>query len=303
MSNSGFMVLTDTYGDIPYKEAGKGFTDQLVLPVYDSQDAIYADIIKELTEASAALSTSNRIEVGDIMYAGAVNKWKRLGYSLLLRAGMRICLADAAKAQAAVSAAFVGGLMQSNTDNCVIKHNANYQNSNGQILNSSEANNFYNPAAFINQLKSTSDPRLKSIAVRYVGAASGPNQNANLALTDPAVQIGMPMGYDNGGITAVAKAAGLASFYDYSQVDRTRMMKVTAPLYLVTHAQNQLLLAEAASKGWVSGSAAAYDKNGIEAHMLQMADYDAKSTLAANDIATYITANPLGANALQDIGT
>ena len=171
------------------------------------------------------------------------------------------------------------------------------------MLNSTEANNFYIPAAFVNKLKSTSDPRLKSIAVRYVGAASGPNQNASLASTDPEVQIGMPMGYDNGGITAVAKAAGLASFYDYSQIDRTRMMKVTAPLYLVTHAQNQLLLAEAATKGWVSGSAAAYYKNGIEAHMLQMADYDAKSSIAASDISTYLTANPLGANALQDIGT
>jgi hypothetical protein len=298
-----FMVLTDTYGDVPYSQAGKGFTDQVVLPVYDSQDAIYADIIKELTEASGALSTSNRIEVGDIMYGGDVNKWKRLGYSLLLRAGMRISQVDAAKAQTAISAAFAGGVMQSNTDNCVIKHDANYLNSNGQMLNSTEANNFYIPAAFVNQLKSTSDPRLKSIAVRYVGAASGPNQNASLASTDPTVQIGMPMGYDNGGITAVAKAAGLASFYDYSQIDRTRMMKTTAPLYLITHAQNQLLLAEAATKGWVSGSAATYYKNGIEAHMLQMADYDAKSSVAANEIATYLTANPLGANALQDIGT
>ena len=27
-----FMVLTDAYGDIPYLEGGKGFTDQLVLP-------------------------------------------------------------------------------------------------------------------------------------------------------------------------------------------------------------------------------------------------------------------------------
>lgn len=299
-----FMVLTDTYGDVPYSQAGKGFTDQVVLPAYDSQDAIYAGIIKELTEASAALSTSNRIESGDIMYAGDVAKWKKLGYSLLLRAGMRISEVDATKSKATVAAAIAGGLMQSNTDNCVIKHDANYLNSNGQMLNSTEANNFYIPAAFIDQLKSTSDPRLASIAVRYVGAASGPNQNASLASTDPAVQIGMPMGYDNGGITAVAKAAGLASFYDYSQIDRTRMMKTTAPVFLVTFAQTQLLLAEAASRGFASGSAADYYKKGIEAHMLQMADYDAKCAIPAASIDAYLAANPLGAaTALKEIGT
>jgi len=298
-----FMLLTDTYGNVPYSQAGKGFTDQVVLPVYDSQQAIYTDVIKELTEASAALSASNKIEVGDIMYAGDVVKWKKLGYSLLLRAGMRLSEVDATKAKATVAAALSGGVMASNTDNCVIKHDANYLNSNGQMLNSSEANNFYIPAAFVNQLKSTSDPRLKSIAVRYLGAASGPNQNAGLANTDPTVQIGMPMGYDNGGITAVAKAAGLASFYDYSQIDRTRMMKTTAPLYLVSHAQTQLLLAEAATRGWVSGAAAIYYKNGIEAHMLQMADYDIKSALTTADINTYLAANALGTNTLKEIGT
>jgi hypothetical protein len=27
-----FMVLTDTYGDVPYSQTGKGFTEQVVLP-------------------------------------------------------------------------------------------------------------------------------------------------------------------------------------------------------------------------------------------------------------------------------
>jgi hypothetical protein len=43
-----FMVLTDTYGHIPYFEAGKGFSDQIVLPVYYSQEAINMDLINEI---------------------------------------------------------------------------------------------------------------------------------------------------------------------------------------------------------------------------------------------------------------
>ena len=50
-----FMILTDTYGDIPYFEAGQGYTTEIISPKYDPQQAIYKDILKELEEASAAL--------------------------------------------------------------------------------------------------------------------------------------------------------------------------------------------------------------------------------------------------------
>src|SRR4028119_522004 len=53
-----FMILTDTYGDIPYTEAGKGFTGLTIQPKYDKQEFIYKDILKELDEASTALTTT-----------------------------------------------------------------------------------------------------------------------------------------------------------------------------------------------------------------------------------------------------
>ena len=139
----GFMVLTDTYGDIPYFEAGAGFIDGITKPKYDAQEAIYKDIIKELTAASAALDASKPKENADILYQGDIVKWKKLGYSLLLRAGMRLTKVDAALAQATVKAAFAGGVIEDNANNTVIRHNANYQNSLGSILNGTEANNYY----------------------------------------------------------------------------------------------------------------------------------------------------------------
>src|SRR5678815_3429759 len=93
------MVLTDEYGDIPYTEGAKGYTDQNFFPVYDAQQQIYTDIIKELGEAAAALNTAGKIETGDILYGGVIAQWKKFAYSLLLRAGMRLSKADAAKAQ------------------------------------------------------------------------------------------------------------------------------------------------------------------------------------------------------------
>lgn len=304
LQSYAFLILTDSYGDIPYGEAGKGYTDQIVFPKYETQQAVYAGIIKELTEATAALDASKTIETADVLYGGDVSKWKKFGNSLLLRVGMRLSKVDATQAQQVVQKAVSGGLIASNADNAFIKHDANYTNGIGIMLNSTEAANIYLAAPFADYLKSTNDPRLKSIAVRYVGAKSGPEQVAARASTDPAVQIGMPLGYDNSTISTQVAANKLASFYDFSQVDRTRMVKTTAPLFLVTYAQTQLLLAEAAHRGWTTGKAEDYFKAGVRAHMEQLASYDANSAVAAADIDTYLKNNPFdAAKALEQINT
>ncbi|NJL76267.1 MAG: SusD/RagB family nutrient-binding outer membrane lipoprotein [Saprospiraceae bacterium] len=301
---NAFMILADTYGDVPYLEGGKGFTAQITLPKYDAQQVIYTDLITELQSAAAALDASKPIESADVLYAGDIAKWKKLGYSLLLRAGMRLSKADAAKAQQTVSAAFQGGVITSNADNALVRHDNNFQNGIGATLNGAEANNFYLVQGFVNYLKNTNDPRLGAIAVRYVGAKSGPEQRADKASSDPALQIGMPMGFDNSGIAGVAAAEGLASFYDYSQLDRTRMAKLNAPMFLVTAAQTQLLLAEAAQRGWVSGAVETFYTNGVRAHIEQMGSYDPKSAVAPEAIDAYLVANPfVPANALEQINT
>lgn len=299
-----FMVLTDSYGDIPYTEAGVGYISQIILPKYDSQQTVYAGIIKELTEATAALDANKTIETADVLYGGDVAKWKKFGNSLLLRAGMRLSKVDAAQAQQVVTKAIAGGLIASNADNAVIRHDANYTNGLGQMLNSTEAANFYMSAPFVDYLKTTNDPRLKSIAVRYVGASSGPEQTAARASTDPSIQIGMPFGYDNNSISGPVKAANLKSFYDFTQVDRTRMVKTQSPMFIVTYAQTQLLLAEAAQRGWTTGSVETYYNNGVRAHMEQLASYDANSAVPAAAIDAYLVANPfVSASALEQINT
>jgi len=300
-----FMIITDEHGDIPYSEAGGGYSKQIFFPKYDAQSDIYPKIITELTDAAAALNASGAIESSDVLYAGNIAQWKKFAYSLLLRAGMRLSKVDAAKAQATVQAAFTGGVILTNADNALMRHDANYTQPIGNMLNGTEAANFYLTKPFVDQLKNTNDPRLSSIAIRYVGATSGNGQTVAAGSTNPAQQIGMPMGYDNGSIVAKATADGLASFYDYSQVDRRRMVKVSSPVFYVTAAQTQLLLAEARFRGWITtGTAAQYFSDGIRAHMDQMAAYDAGSAVAAGARDTYVTANPLTAGTeLEQINT
>jgi hypothetical protein len=189
-----FMVLTDTYGSIPYTQGGAGYTQQIFFPVYDRQEDIYPALIQELTAATAALDASGKIETAEILYKGDIAKWKKFGYSLLLRAGMRLSKANQTLAASTVSAAFAGGVITTNADNALIAHDANYLNPNGNMLNSTEAANFYLTKPFVDALKATTDPRLSAIAVRYTGATSGTGQVPGVATTVAASQNGMPMG-------------------------------------------------------------------------------------------------------------
>ncbi len=300
-----FMTLTDTYGDVPYTEGGLGFTDQLFLPKYDAQQEIYPKIITELTEATNALNATARTEAGEVLYGGNISQWKKFGFSLLLRAGMRLSKVDAAKAQSTVQAAANGGTILSNADNAYMRHTSDYQQAIGGTLNSTEAANFYLAEPFVNHLKNSNDPRLSSIAIRYVGAKSGPDQQPGIGTTDAVRQVGMPMGFDNGTIQAVAINRGLASFYDFSQLDRRRMGKITMPAFFVTAAQTQLLLAEARQKGWITtGTTQGYFEAGIRAGMDQMATFDAASAVSAAAAQAYIDGNPFNAAlALNQINT
>jgi Starch-binding associating with outer membrane len=302
---NAYMILTDSYGDIPYSEASKGYTEQIILPKYDTQQSIYTAIIKELGEATAALDASKTIETADILYGGDVAKWKKYGNSLLLRAGMRLSKIDATQAQQVVTKALQGGVIEINADNAAIRHDANYVNGIGNLLNSTEAANVYLAAPFADYLKKTNDPRLKSIAVRYVGAKSGPEQIASRATTDPTLQVGMPIGFDNGSIATEVTKNKLASFYDFSQVDRTRMAKNTAPTFLVTASQTQLLLSEAAQRGWVTGTTAeTYFNRGVRLHMEQLVSFDPNSAVSATAIDAYLKENPyVSGSALEQINT
>ncbi|MES2648804.1 MAG: SusD/RagB family nutrient-binding outer membrane lipoprotein [Bacteroidota bacterium] len=300
-----FMILTDEYGDIPYTEGGAGYTQQIFLPKYDAQQEIYPKLIQEFTEAGAALNVAGTVEASDVLYAGNIVKWKKFAASLLLRAGMRLSKIDPAKAQAVVQTAVTAGVITDNADNAYMRHDANYLAPIGNTLNATEAANFYLAKPFVDQLKNTNDPRLSAIAIRYVGATSGPTQTVDKGNTSAAVQVGMPMGKDNGTVGAAATADGLASFYDYSQADRRRVAKTSAPVFFVTASQNLLLLAEARFRGWIStGSADQYFSDGIKAHMDQMATFDAAAAVSASARDAYVAANPLLAGSeLQQINT
>src|SRR5688572_12275513 len=91
-----FMGLVDEYGDVPYSEAGKAVSAGIFFPKYDDDAAIYDDIYNEIKDAVSDLNAGADYVSADLFYGTngsipsgnatvQVDKWKKLGNSLLLR--------------------------------------------------------------------------------------------------------------------------------------------------------------------------------------------------------------------------
>ncbi|MCT4589665.1 MAG: SusD/RagB family nutrient-binding outer membrane lipoprotein [Carboxylicivirga sp.] len=132
-----FQRLTDLYGDIPYSEAGNGYTNQVFFPVYDSQEDVYKGMISQLKSNRDLLLSNDAEPFGsnfDIMYghlskADQKKAWARLANSMLLRIGMRASSADNALAKETVeeAAAHTAGFI------------TNYENNNAALVTHSTA--------------------------------------------------------------------------------------------------------------------------------------------------------------------
>jgi hypothetical protein len=317
-----FQRMTDMYGDCPYSQAGLGYISGITSPKYDKQQDIYTDMLNELATAAANLDANKPNTVGsaDLMYAGDPVEWKKFAYSEMVRIAMRMSKVDAANAQKWVAAAVAGGVMTSNDDNAIIAHQnvsgTPVPNGTGLILIGNDPNAYRLSETFVNYLKSTSDPRLT-----YLGTVcADPTVGTDMGDTTYADQLGQPNGYDVPGSASSFDLVKAANFprtpadhtvdslivYQnrYSVVNRYTFSRLTAPTFLLTCGETQLLLAEAAQRGWVTtGTATGYYAAGVTASMSMLtAQAGAGPSDAA--IAAYLTANPYNAgDALEQINS
>jgi hypothetical protein len=269
-----FLRLTDSYGNIPYSEAGKGYITGIYTPKYDDQQVILTDLINELDVAAKAFDAAKPFK-GDISsYNGDVTKWKKAAYSLMLRVAMRMSKKDAVSAQAGVAKAVAGGLISDYTDSFRIKHiSGNYDNPNSHVLGyyagargELPSNGFKFSKFFIDWMKAGNDPRLKILSVvrTAVGSEIG-TEDDNIA-----IQKGLPSGTDPAGFTGIATYSQLRS--DFAGADD--------PNIFVSHGQTLLLLAEARERGWIStGSTETYFRDGVNSSINQLKLYSPAGSL------------------------
>lgn len=314
---ASIQVVTDTYGDCPYSQALQAKSNATYLPVYDKQQDIYNTMLTRLDSVLPLLDVSKAKPTNDASsYGGDVAKWKKFGYSLMLKIAMRLTKVDAATAQKYAEKAAAGGTMASVADNMylVYDNTSGYANPNtGALVVAEDYTQVKWGKILIDTLKAANDPRLPVIA--EVPAAGLLNQkNESLAgNSDPSVQQGMPNGYDqNGGATDISKApgyimgTGTGNDYNpiggYSRPKTSLYLDLNAPVFILTYAESELLLAEAAARGWNAGSTAeVHYANGVAGALKTYGTYNSGGTLDSATAASYAAAHPLVGASLEQI--
>lgn len=112
-------ILTDTYGDVPYFEAFQAENE--VSPVYTPQSEIYADLLKELTEAAAQINVDEPVfGEYDLIYGGDASKWQKFANSLKMRVAIRLSNIDP-NYQTYIQEAIAGGVFESIDDDAQLR--------------------------------------------------------------------------------------------------------------------------------------------------------------------------------------
>lgn len=278
--------LTDLYGDVPYSEAGQGYSQGIVTPKYDKQEDIYMSFYTDLEESYHQLNANGGTVTGDFYYGGDVAKWRKLANTLRLRVAMRISEVNPTEAEKQVKIAVANGVFESNADNCVMKHldidfNGDINDFRGNglaqaFVGNADADHF--SSLLIDFLRDNNDPRLTMIATpktssEFWGPVQ-PGEDLYVGIVPGTFQWDHP-----GGSNA---SSGIQSY----------LKQNNTPFLLVSYSETQLLLAEAAYRGWIPGTAANFYKNGVEAGIKQLELYGAPAA-TAGVINSYLAAKPL----------
>ncbi|MCT4645655.1 MAG: SusD/RagB family nutrient-binding outer membrane lipoprotein [Carboxylicivirga sp.] len=270
-----FSLMTDMFGNIPYSDA---FNTES--PAYDNQDDIYKDLLKRLKESSSSLIENTEkgykaFGEGDVLFEGDVDKWQRFANTLILRLSIRVSGVDNALAGEYLSSLDINKLISTNDENVQL-----------MTVPASQAVTDYvkNPMGYI---YTWNEVRISKTLMDWL------NGNNTSGVIDPRMHqyaeanangeyVGLPSGQDPLDLRDQQKAyrsnyCNIGPFYNHQQE--------SMPIFLMTAAEANFLLAEARLQNLVSGglSAEAYYLEGIRKSMEQFE--------VSGDVNPYLNAN------------
>lgn len=251
-----FQAMTDIYGDIPYSEATKAKSANINFPKYDTQESIYTGILSDLALANELLSTTHEAVSGDILFNGDITRWKKFANSLRLRCLLRISdrKDPTAEMTAIVNDPITYPLFTGNQDQAALQ----YLDQLGNEFPRYREFGFGSSASenMVNILKGLDDPRLYVFAQPTMATAGSANPE----------YVGVPNGIAN------------ESIFNGGENNQSLPGLLWAPIFanaalasptavqglMMTYGELQLILAEAAEKGFISGDAETYYRQGVQ---------------------------------------
>jgi Starch-binding associating with outer membrane len=254
----GYSFLTDVYGAIPFTEAITA-DEGNILPAYDSQEAVYAGTLAMLDNAIALLGTGGSIDsTNDILYGGDANLWKKFASSLKFRMLMRASgkMSISADLQALVNA---GDLFQNNDEEAKLVY----------LGADPSSNPLYESIVF----GTRGEWKINSVVVDMLESSNDPRLAVYAGLNDDGEYRGKPSGYTDipNDDYNYANVSPLGDFY----------LRPELPGFFMSYPQLKFLMAEAATKGLISGDASAFYFDAIIASL----EYN---EIGADDITTFL---------------
>lgn len=248
-----FSMMTDLWGAVPYSQALKGTdTNPIYSPAYDSQETVYAGILADLKTANEKLIVGGPAvsASADILYAGDILKWKKFANSLRLRLANRQAAKKPTESRA-IMAEILGNastypIFTSNADNARVVHFATRPSNNEwhETMVFGARTDWNVGKTLVDKLISLNDTRLPVFAQPVTGSTFA----------------GIPNGLPDAIATTYLNSASKLG---------TAFLAATAPSVIMTYAEVQFILAEAALDGDITGNAQTYFSNGITASFSQ----------------------------------
>ncbi len=282
-----FQILTDIYGDIPFAEALQGNENRS--PEYTAQSEIYPALIDSLDAALGQMSDGGGPS-GDLINGGDMEKWRKLANGLKLRVAIRMSDVNSGEAQSVITDVVNNATtLESNEDNAYFQFATSSTHRNAYYENryTSGRDDFDNSERFIEALQQygTDDPRLDAYAEQTSNNTSPcPDGSGNYA--------GFPFGMEQ------SSAQSLQSSRPSCNASRPEAFWPAGPsgegdafAPIMYYDEVQFIKAEAAERGWISGTPEDYIAEGIEASIDFYGDVtDAEISSDDTQAQDYITA-------------
>ena len=247
-----FQVITDGWGDAPFKQALKGqyLDGHKVNPQYDLQSVIYTGILAYLDSANKWINPADPVKPGgdDLMYGGDMSKWQKFSNTLRLKILLRALNAPGFDAKGKINALISSNASFIGTgDDAKIAYGYSTNNKNPLYAEESSTalagvQNLAASSTCLDSMNSNDDYRAN---VFYSGST----------------------GLKQGSYSTALPGSGYAIPTAYVAGDVNDATSTNAPVNLLTSYESYFLQAEVAARGWggVTADETALFYSGIKA--------------------------------------
>lgn len=252
-----FYRLTMEMGDIPYSETGNG-ENGFFRPKYDKQEEILMHILDELKEADQYFGNGITFTGDPTPYKGDPAKWQKATNAFALKILMTLSKKEGVASLniknrfAEIVAA--GNLMSATSDYFGLV----YSTQNKHPL--SGTNNLFTSRTIISSLLIDNLKKLDDRRMFYFAEPAKAKISSGLLQSDTAAYVGVDVSMDYAAMNTAFSAN------TFSVLNKRYLTEAACePRMLLTYAEQQLILAEALIRGWITtGSVENYYQTGVK---------------------------------------